>query len=573
MSVDGDPVIHVPQVIYTNVEASSSPSRKSGFQFLFRTEGALTEGEMGDVERRLRYETSGDQPVKHLFFSTAAAKYAVGRIVPLKERDQYGRAGLYFAHVLVFGAGDFERVGNDPFRVFRTFEFWSHPREALAAGDRDTGHIIAAPVRVAEPARADLRDNRLEKLDARQRHTLLALALRSPRMNEEPRNLAFYGSAADAYACLESLFAVLPAPLRRWCTFDTYFAGGSLSQSPYWAIGLPAGEYRSPALIAFDLGTERFERKPALIAGSAVERWFAGPAGEATSLATLADQAVPAYWLGEWCEGRGADLEVLSRLDRPLFDAFIAANRPQVEERARQRLGEKVSPRLAATIRPHAMQWLLDRFDLETVALEPLKEGFRERDIIKWLSLEYLVGRRRPDREELRELAAWFSHPLARDLRLVILRWAQDWTRLASVVRRLPLSEYLRFVDWALRTLPAGVEGGVEMDEGEVRVGFRIRYEDDASGESRLLLTSLLMPGDEAPANGAAAQSRRWWPFRGSQSGDGTASPFSRVAPERLLGLLSLLADRPPDDEGEAPCQPDPKGEPARVKVFQEKNR
>jgi hypothetical protein len=93
--------IHAAQHIYGNVEKAESPSNIGGFQTLFYSKDLLSESESDEIERRLGYYPSEDNPEKIVFFNMGE-KFVTTQIIPLEDIDKFGRKGAYIAHSFVY---------------------------------------------------------------------------------------------------------------------------------------------------------------------------------------------------------------------------------------------------------------------------------------------------------------------------------------------------------------------------------------------------------------------------------------------------------------------------------------
>jgi hypothetical protein len=137
--------IHAAQHIYGNVEKAESPSNIGGFQTLFYSKDLLSESESDEIERRLGYYPSEDNPEKIVFFNMGE-KFVTTQIIPLEDIDKFGRKGAYIAHSFVFSKKDFEKINYNPFVIFDLFQqkFIKTVPDALASGKK--GDLNITPI-------------------------------------------------------------------------------------------------------------------------------------------------------------------------------------------------------------------------------------------------------------------------------------------------------------------------------------------------------------------------------------------------------------------------------------------
>jgi len=507
--------IETDQLIFTNVEAEQSPTRRRGYQTLFYThpvtEGVgLTEQEVMEIEARLFYVPREGTPTKHVFFTTSTGKAAVAQIVPLAGTDQFGRTGRYFAHALAFSPETFAQFGHNPFAVFHGFDFWTTVEQALAVGDFATGNIPPMQLSV-EQGTENMGQGTGDEWDIPwpERRTLLLLAAQAPRLLEERRAMGFFGPGEEMFRLLETLFPLLPPPVRLRCTFDTLFCEGTLSRLPYWAVGLPADHPRPPNLLPFDLGNRRFADETPCQPATAFERWLEREV-ERETLARLAERSLAAYALGEWFEGRPAEAGALTGVDEPLFREFVALNRARFESRVRERLTQQVGSALGDRVFAPALAWTEQQ---GPAAIRALEQGFATEPLRDWIQEAYAEARRRPSPRELADLERWLARQPQAWLRLVCLRWAGKWTALAAALREADEATFRQFAAWALRTVSVRVEWKTQSDEQGVTFGPAVRGEGK---EARDLILSLLDQSEASrPAARAPAPPQRsgWLPF------------------------------------------------------------
>ena len=335
--------ITAAQLIYGNVEVEQSPRRRRGFQTLYYTREALNTSEVLKLESYLTHESRGHPGQRQIFTRTATNKPVVARFVPLSGADKFGRAGRYFAHALIFNDAEFERLDCDPFAVLGPGDgpFFPTLEAAIAAGRFEDGDI--PPARFA-PAVRDTRAGSgpweqwpdLEPLRA-----VLLAASQAAKVRAERRTIALRGSPEAVTAFLEALFALLPPPVRRECTFDNYASERMIDKLGYWAVGLPEPPPRRPTLWAFALDNPGFSPSLPLHPENGFERSFWEVLGDtslpaADRLGTLG----PAYQLSQALEER--DLARAERIDPARVSRFLETNASRCDAILRDRLREVV---------------------------------------------------------------------------------------------------------------------------------------------------------------------------------------------------------------------------------------
>ena len=71
------PTVTAWQHIYSNVEASDSPSNKGGFQTLFYSHEGLSQEDVRHIEKRVFYLTGGHQTNKTRFFHSSSRAHCI----------------------------------------------------------------------------------------------------------------------------------------------------------------------------------------------------------------------------------------------------------------------------------------------------------------------------------------------------------------------------------------------------------------------------------------------------------------------------------------------------------------
>lgn len=483
------------QLIFTNVEADQSPRKRPGFQTLFYTREGLSEAEVLEVEARLFYVPKGEQSRKRLFFRTSGGKAVVAQIVPLAGADQFGRTGRYFAHALIFSSEGFQQLKNNPFVVLDQFAFWTTVEKALAEGDFTSGNIPPSELSLSPQEPSLLVDELVDSLEPSQLRILLLLSAQAPRLLAERRAISFLGPTEKMYDLLKALFELIPPPLRVQCHFDTYFVEGTLSRLPYWAVGLPASQPRSPNLFPFDLEQRRFGYEIPCQPEGSFERWLEWVC-EQGSPASLARDSEPAYHLGEWFEGRLSDPQILPTVEPNLLYNFADQNKDSLKDRLRVRLKQQTGNALGERLFSHVISWI-DQHGGK--ALHSLLQDFGASQLEEWVHQIYADSTQQPDPAELHDLQQFaLKYQLSR-LQLQCLRWAKEWKQLTEELRRASEDEFRGVAEWALMTVSWQSTWSIRSDEKGVLFGLQISGAEPKEIECRPLLFALLGVSKEQP--------------------------------------------------------------------------
>lgn len=434
--------VHAGQHLYANVEKEQSPRKQGGFQTLFYTHSAMTEGESEEIEA---YLSSDGGAVKWLFFPTSTGKRVVAHIVPLVGPDRHGRRGRYLAHSLVFTPEAFVHLGADPFWVLRHFRFLTTVEEALVRGDFQTGDMPVVALEVPGEPTPDTAVARCWSTQELQK--LLLLALRAEQMAGDHKAVAFVGEPQQVRNALETVFFAVPTLLRQHCTFDTDFGlkKRNFGATYCWAIGEP----EPPSDFRFTLVDTQSHQVLGAITGqpeTAYERWVleALARNDLEAIASLRDEA---FTLCAWLEGHADGVSLGAAMPPEVVVSVFRVNAPQVREMLRNRLGKQVSPILVPRIFEPIYR------HTEPVELfRQLRQGFELFQLLQMLYQVYeTLGCRAPQREEIRALGAILQHTEHRDLHLLHACWTNRRKELREGLERLSEDDYSHFVHTALR--------------------------------------------------------------------------------------------------------------------------
>jgi len=215
------------QHIYGNVEKSDSPLNIGGFQTLFYSKDQVSESEIEDIEGRLGYTFTDQNPEKLIFFQLGE-KYVTTQITPLPEIDKFGRKGAYIAHSFIFYLKDIEKINYNPFVVFDLCQdkFVKTIADALALGKR--GDVNVTPLKFSLDTE---RLNAFEKTmtdslhdwNAQEIQKIVNFVLNEFQKKKGIKSVVISGSQSEIRTTIKGIFSLIPDIFRATCFFDTYF--------------------------------------------------------------------------------------------------------------------------------------------------------------------------------------------------------------------------------------------------------------------------------------------------------------------------------------------------------------
>ncbi len=430
------------QHIYSNVEKDQSPKGRGGFQTLFYSQAGLTEDDISEMEGRLLYfPAKATEPIKRLFFNTASGKAVVAQIVVLPDPDQYGRKGRYLAHALAFTPEDFAKFEADPFRVFRSFKFFTVVSDVLAQGDFATGDIGSVTLQVSDVAQ-DVQAAESWSTAELKKLMLLALRVESQTVNREA--ITFSGEPSAIEEALEAAFLAVPTVLRPQCIFDTYFYKCNLVATFYWSIGL----LDAPASIKFasvDSVARKVQGEISLQPVTAYERWGLNML-DGGKLETLAAQRNQAFGVSEWLDGRKYDEALLDATETDVILSVFDVNAESVQSMLRKRVDEHLPDALIE----RTSDFIYHENKPLTI-YQYLREGFALSDLVEALYLSYEATRfQDPSRGEVKALQSVLEKSNHNLLQLFMALW-RGRRELPEALQKAEDVDYEKFVDLVLK--------------------------------------------------------------------------------------------------------------------------
>lgn len=440
------PRIQAFQQIYARLEKEQSPRGLVGYQTVFRTQPGISDDEIRHIEERLHYYPTENSPPKQVFFVCPSGNPAVANIVRLPERDSHGRL-IALAHCVVVSRDQFLRLRLDPFQIIDGFRFITSLQEALAAGDRQTGHMPPVSIessgeslqRAAEAARA-WKPDELRKV--------IFLALRTNRLEREGLAVGVVGDPPAILDVLRIAHLVLPAALAGTCSFDTHFVDDkgnacNLLATYCWAAGFPkspgAQEY-----VVIDAASRTVNYDARWKPANAYELWLEEQVTRG-SWEALAGQKDDVFALSSMLEGASVALEDLERISPELVTALFRRNADRVTKWVAWRLGQHLPPALVARLVDPVGR--MESAELYRVGVR----GFDRDILLDMLYRGYLAGGLvSPPKEELADLGRMVQGGTPAHLALLHAIWTGDTRRQQAILASLPESHYRRIVDAAL---------------------------------------------------------------------------------------------------------------------------
>lgn len=516
-------IVPAAQVVYGNVELDRSPQHRGGFQTLFRTSSYLTDDEITqEIEPRLFFISPPAEQIKHVFFTTSRKHVVLGQVLSLTAKDEYGRTGLYFGHALVFSEEDFNRLDNDPFHVFDNFEFFNSVEQAMTKGGSELGDIPTAQVSLCKSTTRKTS----EILSREQLLQLCIFAQRLLRSDVPTAAIGFYGEAGKTLEILRNLFSLIPVPSRIRCSFDTFFSGGTFSKTPYFAVGLTADQPQDPRFACFDVAQGAFISNIDGDPYSSYDLWLQWMLQP--PLSDVARQADEAYRVLAFLEGQQISKD---QLGKPNKDSLVVV-RPILERRLGEQLKTKIGDMVGSRILPHVLSWVLEQ---DISVLRSLTQGFPEHQLDAWVLAAYEQNYEKPSAPELQQLdKVSLSNPRSL-LRLIFLRWTQQWHLLKTTLKVVDITTSNRFKRWALATISARAQPILDAEHG-LLLGVGIYAGHDQTGEESEVLATLL-----------DISSEQLLVRKADTSADLQITPFvsplnlQGVSMKHLIDLLSLL--------------------------------
>lgn len=244
----------VAQHFFSSVPAEQSPQHRRGYQTLFTTRG-LIDTIVHAIEDRAQYSSAQDELLKYQFYPLSQNLVAVARILPLQERDEFGRRGRYLAHTLVFSLRNLQELGGCPVDLLQQAPFVSTLDEVFRIGQAKEREVPPLKVTV-EPKWLTLASVALQRWSAAALEQLGRLTWQAEALLKERNSVALIGSESEQWETLALLFALAAPAMRPRLSFDTY--GADCTWAPdvaFWLQGYPdAAGIKSPHQVEVSSG-------------------------------------------------------------------------------------------------------------------------------------------------------------------------------------------------------------------------------------------------------------------------------------------------------------------------------
>jgi len=438
----------VAQHFFSSVPAEQSPQRRRGYQTLFATRG-LTDTIIRAIEDRAQYASTQGEPVKYQFYPLSPSLFAAARILPLQERDEFGRRGRYLAHTLILSLQNLQDLGGCPLDLLQQAPFVNTLDEVFQkcqTKDRD-----APPLRVSlQPAWLTLAASAARRWPATALEQLGRLTWQVETLLKERNSVALIGPESEQWETLALLFALAAPAMRPRLSFDTYAAGCAWApEVNFWLQGYPdTAGIRSTHQV--EVGTGRISSSLSPSADGVFARWMSH---------TLRQGQLDLPYLQqeqEWIcalEGvlAGEPLQLHAAIPPQEVQRFAALNREAIVRRWLAQLPEGLSQDL--------LQPISADINREPEAyLQTLIEG-GEADVIQDVVFG-IVGalRREPSKGDQKILRRWVDATPHTGLAAMFALWDQNSKAWVQALNALSKENYRwlikELLQWPKQPLP-----------------------------------------------------------------------------------------------------------------------
>lgn len=210
------------QHFFSSVAASESPSGRRGYQTLFHTRN-LPPDAIKAIEDRVQYNAPNDE-TKYQYYPLPGDLFGLSHIVPLHERDEFGRKGRYLAHTLILTAQNLAKLAYCPLSLLQQYSFATTLETVFAQADRATGQVRNVRVSVDQTWYREGWDA-LQSWPPAGWEALGLVAWNAASVAEHPQAIALLGPVQDRWATLAAVFLLAAARQRQVLSFDTLADG------------------------------------------------------------------------------------------------------------------------------------------------------------------------------------------------------------------------------------------------------------------------------------------------------------------------------------------------------------
>lgn len=433
------PTVTAWQHIYSNVEASQSPSGKGGFQTLFYSHDGLSQEDVRFIERRVFYLPGDQKPTKRIFCVLPNGNLVFSAVVPLEGKDSAGRSGRHLAHSFILPQSEFQNNILCIVDFLKSAPFAVNLEQVFSDGDSETGNISKKTISVS-PTRC----TGLTRWDTPDLLRLLHLAINAEARSKETKAVAFVGSTEIIEETLAASSILLPDTLLPLCTFDTVFQnGGNVRHTYYWAVGFDRTP-RQQTLTAINLQSDSLSDSIPLNDLSTYEQWIAGCIRQKSmeEAISLKDVVFPMCLFLEGKGGNTAPRNVPEWITEQLMllaETHIKAQlRTRMDKVLPSILGDRIFDRVHQNLTPQA-------------TIQALEQGFNVDHLLPALLTSYkATGLQKPGRSERSTLEEVLQDHPHSFLSLVLACWNNEMEEVNSKLNLLDDASYSNFLNLAL---------------------------------------------------------------------------------------------------------------------------
>lgn len=438
--------ISAGQHVYGNVEKSLSPSNTGGFQTLFYSKDLLSESETEEIEERLGYTFSEENPGKVIFFQLGE-RFVTTQIIPLPDVDKYGRKGAYIAHSFIFSSKDIEKIHYNPFIIFDLFQdkFVKTLADALALGKR--GDLNVAPLKFSLEAEEI---NAFEQTMVESVHEWNMQEIKKIVnfvMNEFPKqkgikSLVISGSQSEIRKTIKGIFSLIPDIFRSTCLFDTYFYHLNPVALKYPIYCYPTPPH-SPELFQANTKSKTVSNI-SLDVSSPYENWvFGGDYFQDLKEKCLFRNV--ALELQNFLSNKEFKKEViLESIKSPNTEIFLQINQLLFQEKMDAFF--KIAP--TEVFAHHIANVIKNNYSAKTKAnlLEKVLTRFDQEEISNGLFIEF-KGIKSPKKEEIDGLKTYLAENKHQLLQVIYSKWTRNYNSLLKILNSLSDDDYTTVIE------------------------------------------------------------------------------------------------------------------------------
>jgi hypothetical protein len=439
--------IYAGQHIYGNVEKSESPSNIGGFQTLFYSKDLISESESDEIERRLGYFPSEDNPEKILFFKMGE-KFVTTQIIPLEDVDKFGRKGAYIAHSFVFLNKEFEKFKYNPFVIFDLFQdnFVKTLLDALARGKREDQNI--APVEF--PLNKEkIRSQEIEIINSinlwnqEEIKKLVFLAINEQKLKAESKSFIISGNQHEIRNTIKAIFSLIPDKVRSSCSFDTYFLGCNPVATKYWTYCYPKAPNLSPQLILANTDTRTVSNVNIDIS-TPFEKWIFS-SNYPDDIKEKCIFRNTALEIDRFLTNKDFDKEkILKSINSPNLEMFLEINQSLLQVKLQSYFKGLLSDNFAK----YVLKAVTSVYNSQpkAVLFQKLINGFDNDEIINYLFNE-IKGIKSPSKQEINELKEFITKNKDKLLQILFIKWTGTFDDVSKNLKTLTDNEYIIAMD------------------------------------------------------------------------------------------------------------------------------